>query len=58
VWRRCWLVLSWLWRASRRPGKGSAEILELTSSPLPSGVSWTAATSASGSTMEKPRNHH
>jgi hypothetical protein len=57
VWRRCWLVLSRLWRASRRSGKGSVETSALTSSLLPSGGSWTAATNASGSTMDKPRNH-
>jgi hypothetical protein len=33
-------------------GMGSAETLTLTSLPLPSGDSWTAATSASGSTMD------
>ncbi len=56
VWRRCWLTLSRLWRASRRSGKGSAETLTLTSLSLLSGGSWTAATSALGSTMDKPRN--
>ncbi len=56
VWRGCWLVISWLWRASRRSGKGSDKTSALASPPLPSGCSWTAATSASGSTMDKPRN--
>ncbi len=61
VWRRCWLVLSWLWRASWRSGKRLAETSAWTSSPLPSGGSWTAATSASSSTMNNQeifRNRH
>jgi hypothetical protein len=41
--------------SSKKIWKGSAETSALTSSPLPSGGSWTAATGATGSTMDKPR---
>jgi hypothetical protein len=43
-------------KSLRRSGKRSSETSALTSSPLSSGGSWTAATSASGSTMDTSRN--
>ncbi len=55
-WGRCLLALSWLWRASKRTGKGSSKTSVLTSFPLPSGSSWTPATSAYGSTTNTSRN--